>query len=261
MRPFFSPHLSYRGAASAPAFFFLVTTLVVSEYRARFRQTWLGPLWHFFQPLATTAALCGVFLGLLGKTATSPLFYFAGVLVWSFFSQVVSSVGTCFSTYAPIYSKVSFPRMAVPLALLSSKVPVGLAQVLVLAIAARILPSGHSFSLLAALHALILCATSAFAFGLIVASLSVRYLDLQHGLGFIFQVLLFVSPVVYPAQHAVERVGLAYYLNPLATAIELIRDPSQIPGTAILLSWVVVTGLLLFSVHAFARAERVCNDG
>ena len=94
------------------------------DFVAQYKQTILGPAWDFIQPLLTTIMFTVVF----GKIAGIPtdgapafLFYMAGTVMWSYFSAVLTGTSGTFTANAHIFGKVYFPRLAVPMSILLSK--------------------------------------------------------------------------------------------------------------------------------------------
>ena len=102
----------------------LIYLFVHRDFVAQYKQTILGPAWHFIQPLFTTVIFTIVF-GKIAKISTDGLppflFYMAGTVIWSYFSNVLTGTSNTFVGNAGIFGKVYFPRLAVPISNLISK--------------------------------------------------------------------------------------------------------------------------------------------
>src|SRR5829696_1904941 len=102
----------------------LLFRLVRKEFLVNYQQTLLGPLWVLFQPLLTMVTYVFVFNKIIGVSSGSVppvLFYFAGIVLWSFFNDSFSSTSKTFRDNIHIFSKVYFPRLIVPFSLIATQ--------------------------------------------------------------------------------------------------------------------------------------------
>jgi lipopolysaccharide transport system permease protein len=251
----------------------LLFMLVRRDLVSRYQQTILGPLWFLLQPLLLTGVFILVFhRGLRTSTDGVPphLFYLSGMLLWGYFANVLAGAGNTFQLNASVFTKVYFPRLIVPLAVvLASLAPVLLQSVLFLAfyVPALLGPRTWQPDLLA-LALLPLAAAQAVLFalgtGLLTSGLSAKYRDLQHALPFLVQLLMFATPVIYPLSQLGERARWLAALNPLSCPVEALRlacfGAGSLTATFIALSLAGTLLVLVAGLFVFQRAERTFAD-
>ncbi len=204
----------------------LFEALGTRDLRLRYRQTFLGVAWVVLQPLAAA----GIFAFVFGSIAHVPtdgqpylLFALAALAGWNFFSSVLTRASTSLIQNPQLVSRVYFPRLILPLAV----VPAALVDLLVTfaAFAAIALLQGHAFDarLLGAPVAVVLLAALALGAGFAAAALAVRYRDVQYLIPVGIQLALYASPVAYASSAVPARWQALYYANPLAAPLELLR--------------------------------------
>ncbi|MGB1032123.1 MAG: ABC transporter permease [Flavobacteriales bacterium] len=183
----------------------LMWLLVKRDVVAVYKQTILGPIWFFIQPVFTMAVYILVF-GLIADLGTDgipmPLFYLSGVIMWGYFSTMLTNTGSTFITNQALFSKVYFPRVIVPLSLLYSNGLKFLIQfILFLVVYLFYLYEGqvsigtHWYLLP---FAIVLIAVQGLAGGLIVSALATRYRDFNFLVKFGVDLLRYATPIVYP---------------------------------------------------------------
>jgi len=246
----------------------LLRYLIRREVRGRYAQSALGFGWTFVQPVATALVFTVVFGRLAGVRADGGvpygLFAFSGLVLWTYFAGALMSAVNSLTQNAAMLDKVYFPRLILPLAAVAAKlVDLAIAGLLLGAVMAwsGVMP-GPAILLLPALLAVMVLA--ALGAGLWLGALAVQYRDVAYGLNFAVQVLMYLSPVIYPAGLIPARYRLLYGLNPMAGVIEgcrsaLLGTPPLpwdliLPGAATT-ALMLVTGLLYFR-----RRERVFAD-
>ena len=245
----------------------LFLILARREVQLRYRQTWLGIAWVVLQPLLPAvlfAAIFGTLARLPSDGAPYLLFAFVGLLAWNLVASSVQRAGTSLVGDAQLVSKVYFPRALVPLASTAGALvdlAVGLVFALVLVVALGV-PLGPP---LLALPAMIALATALGAgVGLLVSALNVHYRDFGYALGFVIQLWLFASPVVYPSTLVPESWRGIYALNPMVGIIDGFRwsllDGTTFPATSVFSAAVVTVAVLLAASLVFARTERTFAD-
>lgn len=247
----------------------LLYFLAWRDVKVRYKQTTLGVLWVVMQPLLMTVIFT-VFLGMLARVPADgmpyPLMVYVGLLPWTFFSNAVMQGGTSIVSNANLITKVYFPRLIIPSA----------------AVAARVVDFAVAFVILFGLMALygvgptwrvavlpllvVLTALLALGFGMLVASLNVRYRDVGVVLPVTMQLWMFVSPVLYPSRlvrDAWPRGFRLYSLNPLVGIVDgfraaLLGQPFDWPA----LGWAAACTLavLAASAYLFRRVERGFAD-
>lgn len=205
----------------------LLRAWLVRDVRARYRQSVLDIGWSFITPALTLAAYGIVFTGAFGVDGDGiPYLSFAwcGLVAWTFFAGGVMSGTFSLVAAADIVRKVAFPREVVPLAAtLANGLDLGMGLA-VLGVLMVLQGVGFSITAVAAVAplALLLLWTAALAILLGTATAFVR--DLAHGVGIVVRVGIMVTPVMYPPSDVPERFQWAVTANPVATAIEGLRD-------------------------------------
>lgn len=251
----------------------LLWLTVRRDFVARYQQTILGPAWFVIQPLVTSLVFTLVFGRGRGAPDGPPpfLFYLAGMLPWGFFSNILGSAGNTFQQNAAVFTKVYFPRLIAPLAVvISSLVPLAIQSVVFLvAYGVAGLSAGHGWHVEAAsLWLLPWCVmhTALFAFGLALATsaLSAKYRDLQHALPFVLQMWMFVTPVILPLEHLGRAARVIALVNPLTPIVETVRrgffGAGEASGAMFALSFGVTCVVMLVGLVLFHRAERTFAD-
>ena len=185
----------------------LILLLFRRDLVAVYKQTVLGPIWFFMGPLFTVAVYTLVF-GRVARLPSDgvppPIFYMSGILLWSFFSSNLTAITGSLVQNASLFGKVYFPRLVVPLSIImSSLVKLGiqslmLALILFYFIVFQNYTWNPSFVLCLLPILLLILAAIALGLGLFFASLSTRYRDLNHLVGFGVLLLMYASPVIYP---------------------------------------------------------------
>ena len=251
----------------------LIFLLVRRDFVSKYKQTILGPLWFLFQPLLTTGVYIVIFAraARLSTAGLPPvLFYLSGLLLWSYFSQCFLAVSQTLTTNANLFSKVYFPRLAVPLSVvLSNCLAFAIQFALFLCIylyyaiwgvPGQIKPS---WGLLLLPLILLQVGLLSLGIGLITASLTAKYRDLSHLSSFLVQVGMFLTPIIYPLTMVPEKWRFLLLANPLVGSIETFR--ALVFGTELPLFYVLGSVLLTFislaiGLVAFSKIERTFVD-
>lgn len=250
----------------------LVLMFVRRDFVAQYKQTILGPLWFFLQPLLTTIMFTIVF----GRIARIPtdgvppfLFYLSGTVCWGYFATCLTETSNTFIANAQILGKVYFPRLAIPLGIVISNIFKFLIQFgLFLGFLAYFYLKGAPLSLslwVLALPLLILqMGLLGIACGILVSSMTTKYRDLTLVVGFGVQLWMFATPVVYPLSQIPAQYRPYFLANPMAPVIESFR--SMLLGTRavtpeyVLLGWVITLSLLFLGLVLFNRVEKRFMD-
>ena len=237
-----------------------------------YKQTILGPLWFVIQPILTTAMYMFVFGGLAGIStdgAPQPLFYLSGVMLWNYFSDSFNVSSNVFVSNASVFGKVYFPRLVVPLAgLTSNLVKMGIQLVLFILIYIGYRISGAALEINASLllfpFYVLLLAGHAMSWGLIVSSVTSKYRDMRHLVGFGLQLFMYATPVIYPLSVAGGRFKWALQLNPLTPIFEAFKYGCLSCGSlswgGLLYSTLFMLVSLFLAVILFNRVERTFMD-
>jgi lipopolysaccharide transport system permease protein len=209
----------------------LILLFVRRDFVSIYKQTILGPLWYLIQPLITTLTLTVIF-GNIAKLSTDGLpqflFYMSGTVIWAYFATSLSKTSDTFSGNAHLFGKVYFPRLAVPISILiSNLIAFAIQFALFLAFMAFFALRGTQLHpnwwILLTPVLLLMMAGLGLGSGIIVSSLTTKYRDLRFLVHFGVQLLVYVTPVIYPTSSIPERFQALIQFNPMAPIVEAFR--------------------------------------
>jgi lipopolysaccharide transport system permease protein len=244
----------------------LLFILTLRDIRVRYKQTALGAAWVIIQPLFAML-LFTLFFGRLAEIPSNgvpyPLFAFAGLLPWTFFSNAVSNSGNSLVASSALITKVYFPRMVIPTASVAAGLldfAIGFAVLIVLMVWYHV-----KFSLQLALLPLLtlLTALLAIGVGLWVSALNVKYRDVRYTLPFLLQMWFFATPIILPSSIVPAKWRTLLAVNPMAGLVEGYRaacfgTPFDWPAVGV--SALITFAVLLYSIHYFRQMERGFAD-
>jgi lipopolysaccharide transport system permease protein len=242
----------------------LLLMFVKRDFVAFYKQTILGPLWFFIQPLATTIIFTFIFGNLAGISTDGlpqPLFYLAGITAWNYFGDCITKTSTVFKDNANIFGKVYFPRLIMPLSIVASNlVRFGVQMLLFLGMMIYFAVSGADFSPTWAIALfpllVVLMALLGLGIGLIITAMTTKYRDLSFLLQFGVQLLMYITPVIYPLSAAPEKYRWIIELNPMASIIEAFRfgflgqgefTAGSLGYSALATLLILLTGVIIFN--------------
>lgn len=250
----------------------LVLLFVRRDFVASYSQTVLGPLWYLLQPLLTTA----IFMVVFGRVARLPtdgvppaLFYMAGVVAWGYFANCLARTSTTFAANAHLFGKVWFPRLAIPVSVVASNlfafaIQFGLLAALLAWNWWRGQPVSVGWTALLVPLLVFQMALLALGCGIVVTSLTTRYRDLAHLVGFGIQLWMFATPVVYPASAIPAGWRWIVYANPMAPVIEAFRHlllgAGSVGAPALAASAGLTLAVLIAGLVLFGRVEKSFMD-
>jgi len=252
----------------------LLALLVRRDFVSFYKQTILGPLWFFLQPLITTITFTFIFGKLAkidtGDTIPQPLFYMSGIVTWNYFAECLTKTSTVFKDNASIFGKVYFPRLIMPLSIVLSNLIKFAVQLLLFAVilAYYIVQEGYHPNVTAyiALFPLLilLMAMLGLGLGMIISALTTKYRDLAFLITFGVQLFMYATPVIYPLSTLSEQYRDIMKWNPMAPIIEGFRYGLFGEG---LFSWgylayslIVTLTILLFGIVIFNSVEKKFVD-
>lgn len=237
------------------------------DVKVRYKQTMLGVLWAIIQPLFTMAIFTVVF-GQMANISSGgvprPIFYFTALLPWLYFSSTLNTAGLSLVANSGLLTKIYFPRIILPAAAaLGGLLDFMIGSVLLVGFVVYYdIPFGWHFLL----WPILVVPLMLLAFGLstFLAALNVKYRDVKYAIPFGIQLLLFVSPIIYPSSVFPERYQWLLALNPLTGLIEAFRFalvPTyavhwEVLGVSLLTTAVILAG----AVSYFKRTERAFAD-
>jgi lipopolysaccharide transport system permease protein len=244
----------------------LLYFLVWRDVKVRYKQTLLGAAWAIIQPLFTMlifSLLFGKLAGIKSDGVPYPIFAYAGLLPWTFFSNAVTNSGNSLVGSANLITKVYFPRLVIPAAaVLAGLVDFFFAFLTMIALMFyyRVSPS---ISLLALPVLVLLTSALALAVGMWMSALNVKYRDVRYALPFLIQLWMFASPILYPLSLVPAKWHWLISLNPLTGIVEGYRASLfNLPfdWRALGVSSLLTMLALVYSLFSFKRMERKFAD-
>jgi len=244
----------------------LLYFLMWRDLKVRYKQTTLGIVWVVLQPLLTTLVFT-IFLGKLARVPSDgipyPLFVYAAMLPWTFFSSAVTNCSISLVGNANLITKIYFPRLLMPAAAVAARtVDFGIAFIILIGLMiyyGAVITT--TLLLLPLLVVLVVLLT--LGFGIWVAGLNVKYRDVGVMLPVGLQLWMFTSPVVYPSSLVPPKYQWLYHLNPMAGILDGFRSSlfgREINWRALAVSTVFTFALLVYSAYAFRRMEKSFAD-
>jgi lipopolysaccharide transport system permease protein len=245
----------------------LLYFFVWRDVKVRYKQTVIGVLWVVIQPLMTMGVFT-IFFGRLAKLPSQglpyPVFYFAALVPWAYFSSALSSCTNVMVSNQHVITKVFFPRLVLPLAAVCSPLIdfcIGLIVMIALTLSFGIRPSA-TVLLLPVL--IVLAVFTALSVGLWTSALNALYRDVTSVISFAVQFWMLASPVAYPSSLVPQRWRALYGLNPMVSVIDGFRwaltGHGQPPGPIMLVSAAMVVVLLIGGLIFFQRMEGSVTD-
>ena len=237
-----------------------------------YKQTILGPLWFFIQPLLMTGMFLLVFNRIAGiSTDGVPpiVFYLAGITIWNYFSQSLSLTSDTFHKNSNIFGKVYFPRVLMPLSIvLSNLVKFGIQLCLFLAVFIYYLITYNglhpNLTILLIPFLVFVVALLGLSFGLTISALTTKYRDLTFLIQFGVQLWMYATPVIYPLSKIHGKYRTLILLNPMASIVEAFKysftGAGQFSVNGIIYSSVFAIIILLIGLAIFNRTEKTFMD-
>jgi lipopolysaccharide transport system permease protein len=245
----------------------LLGMFVKRDFVSFYKQTILGPLWFFIQPIFTTLVYTFIFGSLAGISTDElprPLFYLAGITAWNYFSDCLNKTSTVFKDNVNIFGKVYFPRLIMPLSIVvSNLVRFGVQLILLVGMMVFYAIQGANFHVTPAIVffplLVLLMAFLGLGFGLIITAVTTKYKDLTFLITFGVQLAMYATTVIYPLSEAKMKFpdkAWIIELNPMTGIIEAFRyaflgkgefTPWSIGYSAIVTVVVFFLGIIIFN--------------
>jgi lipopolysaccharide transport system permease protein len=250
----------------------LLLMLVKRDYVTFYKQTILGPIWFFIQPIFTTVVYLFLFGRLAGlSTDGTPqiAFYLAGITIWNYFSESLTKTSTVFKDNAAVMGKVYFPRLIMPLSIVVSALMKFGIQFLLFVIAVlyyTLVEQSINPNIWILVTPLLLALMAAFSLGLgmIFSSLTTKYKDLVFLLTFGIQLYMYATPVVYSLGGIPDAYRAWALANPLTPIFECFRyaflGSGAFEAESLLFSTVVILVILALGVLIFNKVEKSFMD-
>jgi lipopolysaccharide transport system permease protein len=250
----------------------LLWLLVKRDFVSFYKQTILGPLWFFIQPLFTTIIFTFIFGNLAGLSTDGlpqPLFYMAGITAWNYFADCLTKTSTVFRDNANIFGKVYFPRLIMPLSIVvSNLVRFAVQMLLFFMMIGYYAYTGADFQMNAYVLLfpvlVLMMALLGLGVGLIITALTTKYRDLAFLITFGVQLMMYATTVIYPLSAAPAAYKWVIELNPMTGIIEAFRYGFLGEGSLTLqtLGYSVIFTLvsLVLGVIIFNKTEKTFVD-
>ncbi len=250
----------------------LILLFVRRDFVAQYKQTILGPVWHIIQPLFTTflyAVVFGEIANLKTDGSPRPLFYLSGIIMWNYFSGCLLNTANTFIANANIFGKIYFPRLVIPIStVISTSIRFGIQFLLLIAfllfyIFVRDINISITYYVLYVPLLIIIMGVMGLGFGIMISSLTTKYRDIALFLGFALQLLMYLTPVIYPAS-LWGKYQWVMDINPMTPIIESFRH-AMLGSGSFDLSGILYSGIfsvVVFFIGAilFTRTEKTFMD-
>lgn len=241
-----------------------------------YKQTVLGPLWYFIQPLFTALTFTIIFNNVAGiKTGTIPPFLFnlAGIIVWNYFTSCLNETSDTFKKNASIFGKVYFPRVIMPMAtVITNLVKLGIQLLIFIGFYIYFIANGTmtnplGIKVLFFPFLVIIMGLLGLGMGMIISSLVTKYRDLSFLVSFGVQLLMYVSAVMYPMaliKEKLPKLGWLIEYNPLAYVVEtsrvLLLNEGTISTGGLIYTTVLTIAIFFFGLLIFNKTEKSFID-
>jgi lipopolysaccharide transport system permease protein len=253
----------------------LLILLVRRDFVSFYKQTVLGPVWFFVQPVATILIYTVVFGTLAGIPVDGipkPLFYLAGTIIWNYFADCITKTSTVFKDNAAMLGKVYFPRLIMPLSIVASNlIRFGIQFLLFIVLMIGYAVSGSDFApntyLLLLPVLILLVAALGLGMGMLISAVTTKYRDLAFVVSFGVPLLMYTTTVIYPLSAVMHKYPAYSWLikfNPITAVIETMRYGFFGKGT---FSWellgyssFVTAVILLLGMVVFNKVEKSFVD-
>jgi lipopolysaccharide transport system permease protein len=253
----------------------LLALLVRRDFVAFYKQTILGPIWFFVQPVITIVfytIIFGTLAGIPTDGVPKPLFYLAGIILWNYFSDCLIKTSTIFRDNGALMGKVYFPRLIMPLSVVASSL-IRFSVQAILFIMLLLFYTAKSGMITINFYALLLpvlillIAAQGLGLGMMISALTTKYRDLAFIVSFGVPLLMYATTVIYPLSMAEQKFPAYSWiikLNPVTCIIETFRYGFLGKGS---FSWELlaycsfITLLLLITgIIVFNRVEKSFVD-
>lgn len=245
----------------------LFYSLAQRDVKVRYKQTSIGIVWAVLQPLLTMVIFSVVFgrvAGISSGEIPYPIFAYSGLLFWNYFANSLSSASGSLVAEQGIIQKVYFPKIIIPL---SSSIVFLFDFLFAFLILIGLMFYYHFFptfiGVLLIIPSLVITFFSFSGLGLIFSSFNVKYRDVRYALPFFLQLLIFLTPVIYPSS-ILGRHQWLFYLNPMSGVIETMRIGLLGVGAInwFAFGWSALLSILLFGLGLlyFKKSERFFAD-
>jgi lipopolysaccharide transport system permease protein len=242
----------------------LILLFVRRDFVSKYKQTMLGPVWFFIQPIFQTLVLAIVFGGMAGLSTDGVppvLFYLSGITAWNYFSNCLRATSNTFTANATLFGKVYFPRAVTPLSVvISNLIQFGIGLFLFILMYIFFIIQGYSLYVNRTLWLLplliVIMGFMGLGLGMIVSAMTTRYRDLQYLVEFGVQLLMYATPVIMPLSAVPAKYKLIMQVNPMTGVIETFKYGFFGSGT---FSWSLLGYSVGFTIVVFVYGLMIFN--
>ncbi|MDQ3071782.1 MAG: ABC transporter permease [Bacteroidota bacterium] len=247
----------------------LFKLMILRDVTVLYKQTVLGFAWAILNPLITMVVFTVIFGKLVGVDTGGvpyPIFSFAALVPWTYFSQAVTGSTNSLISMSGIFTKVYFPRLIIPLTPIFAKlIDFAIAFGILIIMMLFYHESVHlTWNILVLPFLLLIMVLTAAGVGMLLSAMAVQFRDIKFAVGFFIQILMYATPVVYSASRIPEQYRILYGIFPMAGVIEGFRSAliGQSPMPWDLIITGTITAIIVFLCGAlyFRRSERVFAD-
>lgn len=251
----------------------LILLFVRRDLTTTYKQTLLGPLWFFIQPILMTMMYVLIF-GKIANISTGGmpkiLFYLGGITIWNYFQECLTKTSETFISNQNLFGKVYFPRLAAPISIvISGLIKFGIQFVLFLFVWLYFLNQSDeaiqpNITIVLLPLYLLLMSGLGFSYGILISSLTTKYRDLRFLIQFGIQLLMYATPVVYPLEIVQQKYQWIILLNPVACITEAFKYSFTGYGyfsvIYLIYSTLFMFVSLFFSIIIFNKVEKTFMD-
>jgi lipopolysaccharide transport system permease protein len=249
----------------------LLVLFVRRDFVTVYKQTILGPLWFFIQPVLTTITFTIIFgnvAQLSTEGAPKVVFYMAGITLWNYFSSCLTNVSGVFNANAGIFGKVYFPRLIMPMTIvISNLMKFGVQFLLFLCFVGYYFLQGlvqPNVWVFATPLVIVLMALISMGIGLILSSMTTKYKDLNQLIAFGVQLFMYATPVIYPSSSVPLDYQWIVNLNPLVSLFDFMRFAYLGVGSFVIFDFVYPTifavAFLFIGILVFNKVQKTFMD-
>lgn len=249
----------------------LVYMFVKRDFVSSFKQTILGPLWFFINPIFTTVVYLIVFGNIANLStdgAPKILFYLAGVTLWNYFSSSLGGTSNVFVGNAGIFGKVYFPRLVMPITIvISNLMRFGVQFLLFLVVFFYYWYKGEvapNWWVLFTPIFILMMSLFALGVGMIFSSLTTKYRDLSMLLTFGISLYMYATPVIYPTSMLSAKIQPYAIYNPLTGIFEGFKyawmGVGEFNPIMLVYSTIIILILLAIGTVIFNKVEKGFMD-
>ena len=250
----------------------LLMLTIYRDFVALHKQTVMGFLWYVIPPVVMTVVYTIVF-GRIAKISTNQippfLFFMSGIVLWTYFSACISKTATTFTANAPLFTKVYFPRMVLPLAACVSNLWQFLVQLMIffgfyIFFLAKGVPILFSYRVVIIPFLILQIAALGLGAGCLISALTTRFRDLQLAVAPAIQLWMYASCIFYPRSEVPANLQWLMTINPLVSIIEAFRFSVMGQGQVNIGNWLLSVAItvvvFVVGVVEFGRAEKTMAD-